>query len=407
MKKSTKMFFAAALASCAVAYGAGFTILEQSARGLGRALAGMTVESSDPGSIYFNPATATGPERPEIVLGNHVLYVSGHIKDMGSDIQLGGDESNNLGGWSMVPNLYYVQPINSSVSLGFGLSATSGTKTSYNNYWLGRYGATLTELTVIDFSSVVAWKIQDNLSLGAGLVVEKAGLLMEQMVPVAVGVDRKMSVDGDSIGLGFTLGILYEPIDGTKVGLGYRSRIKHDIDFDAELKHTGVSSEGSCEIELPQIVNFGVEQKLTEKWDVMMDISWSEWSTLDQMTLEFDDMTFGQKEITKDMKWRDNWRVAVGTAYQFTDKFTGRFGLAFDQTPTQNEYRNLKLPDANRYWISMGCGYKINDNVRIDAAYTHLFMDSQSFEEVTAGGTVRAKERCRTELFSFSITYSF
>ena len=69
MKKSTKMFFAAALASCAVAYGAGFTILEQSARGLGRALAGMTVESSDPGSIYFNPATATGPVRPEIVLG--------------------------------------------------------------------------------------------------------------------------------------------------------------------------------------------------------------------------------------------------------------------------------------------------------------------------------------------------
>lgn len=407
MKKTTKMFFAAALASCAVAYGAGFTILEQSARGMGRALAGMTVESSDPGSIYFNPATATGAERPEIVLGNHILRVSGHIKDINTDAQLGGDEGNNLGGWSMVPNLYYVQPINSKVSLGFGLSATSGTKTSYTNYWMGRYGATMTELAVMDFSTVVAWKVQDNLSLGAGLVVEKAGLVMEQMVPVGQGVDRKMSVDGDSIGLGFTLGILYEPIDGTKVGLGYRSRIKHDIDFDAKLKHTGISSDGSCDIDLPQIVNFGVEQKLTDKWDVMMDISWSEWSVLDQLTLKFDDTFLGQKESNKEMKWRDNWRVALGTAYQFTDKLTGRFGVAFDQTPVQNEYRNLKLPDANRYWVSMGLGYKFNDNVRIDLAYTHLFMESKSFEEATAGGVVRAKERCRTELVSFSVTYSF
>ena len=406
MKKSAKMFFAAALASCAVAYGAGFTILEQSARGMGRALAGMTVESSDPGSIYFNPATATGAQRPEIAIGNHVLYVSGHIKDMGSDVQLGGDESNNLGGWSMVPNLYYVQPINSTVSLGFGLSATSGTKTSYNNYWLGRYGATLTELSVMDFSSVVSWKIRDDLSLGAGLIVEKAGLLMEQMIPSQQG-DKKMSVDGDSIGLGFTLGILYEPIEGTQIGLGYRSRIKHDIDFDAKLKHTGMSTDGSCDIELPQIVNFGVEQKINEKWDVMMDISWSEWSVLDQLTLKFDNPKYFGSKSTKDMNWRDNWRVAVGTEYQFTDKLTGRFGLAFDQTPTQNEYRNLKLPDANRYWVSMGCGYKLNDNVRIDLAYTHLFMESKSFEEATYGGVVRAKERCRTELVSFSVTYTF
>lgn len=405
--KFSKTLIAALLLSSALTYGAGFTILEQSAAGLGRALAGMTVETNDPAAIYFNPATATGPTRPELSIGNHILKVRGHIKDMGSDHDnLGWDESNDLGGWVMVPNMYYVHPINSTVSLGMGVSATSGTKTSYNNYWLGRYGSTLTELSVLDFSAVLAWKVREDLSLGIGLVVEKADLIMEQMVFNGAR-DLKLSVEGDSIGAGFTLGAMYEPIEGTRIGLGYRSRVKHDMDFDARFKHTSTKGDGSIKMDLPQIVNFGISQNINEKWDVMMDISWSEWSVMDKMTLDFDKQIGLGSKFTKVMGWRDNWRVALGSSYAVTEKLTWRCGLAYDQTPTQNKYRNLKLPDASRYWVSTGIGYKFNDNVRVDVAFTHLFMESKSFKEATQMGTVRAKERCRTEIVSFSLTYSF
>ena len=125
------------------------------------------------------------------------------------------------------------------------------------------------------------------------------------------------------------------------------------------------------------------------------------------MTIKYDGNVLGQKSSTQEMKWRDNWRVALGASYLVTEKLTWRFGVAYDQTPTQNEYRNLKLPDANRYWISTGIGYKFNDHIRIDLAYTHLFMDSQSFTQQTAGGVVRAKTKCSTEICSFGITYTF
>ena len=46
--------------------GSGFSILEQSTAGLGRALAGMTCDINEPSAVFFNPSLSSWHERPAL-----------------------------------------------------------------------------------------------------------------------------------------------------------------------------------------------------------------------------------------------------------------------------------------------------------------------------------------------------
>ena len=58
MKNTFKALFAAGLLSAGIGFGAGFSILEQSVPGMGRSLAGMSADTTDTASLYFNPAAS-------------------------------------------------------------------------------------------------------------------------------------------------------------------------------------------------------------------------------------------------------------------------------------------------------------------------------------------------------------
>ena len=83
--KKRNVLFCAVLALAGICQGAGFTILEQSANGMGRALAGMAADTEDPSALYFNPATPAWSETAKISLGTHFLYVGTGYEDHGSD----------------------------------------------------------------------------------------------------------------------------------------------------------------------------------------------------------------------------------------------------------------------------------------------------------------------------------
>lgn len=417
--KSLKGLTAAVLLAAGMSYGAGFSILEQSANGLGRALAGMTVDTEDPASLYFNPASPAWFENAKIMIGNHIMHVNATYTEKESGLKLGHDEGGDAGGWVFIPNMYYVQPISSTVSFGIGVSATSGTRTAYNPHWLGRYTATETEISVMDINPVLSWKVTDNLSIGIGLAIEYADATMAQQVDLSgVGLgDGQMKMTGDSYAFGFTAGILYEPIEGTKLGLGYRSRMTHDLDLKARvrgadpLKAFGMNtrSDADAELNLPSIINFGIEQKINDKLDVMMDVSWSEWSVMEELTVDFDKPILNNNGDSVEMKWRDNWRFALGASYALNEKITLRGGVAFDETPVQDDYRNTRLPDANRYWICLGLGYQYNEHVKFDLGYLHIFFESVSLshEDEDPEKSFKGKVRGSCDIFSFAMTYTF
>lgn len=435
-KLSRKTVLSYALVMCGLVHGAGFAILEQTAAGLGHALGGISADTKDPAGMYFNPSLPAFHDLDRISLGCHFLHLNGTFANHESSESLGSDEGNSVGGWSTIPNMYWVHPLTQDVSFGLGFSATSGTKIEHSNYWIGRYTAILTDIAVVDVNPVISWKINDEWAVGAGLVVEYADVLQTQGIDLrgaqALGITdsdtAKLKAMGDAYALGFTLGVSYRPFEGTTFGLGYRSRMRHDVDMKVRV-HNGqdvqdalgsgihLAADGNTKLHLPACINFGVEQEIGEKWVVGLDVAWSEQSVMEDLRMDLNHPIMGSaasQHTRLDMKWRDNWRIGLGAAYKLTDSLTLRGGIAFDETPVQDDYRTTKLPDSNRYWLCFGAGYDFNEHWRLDIGYMHIIFETVSIHQYSGTNPltgddeyVNGKFKGRCDTFSFTVTYSF
>jgi long-chain fatty acid transport protein len=76
----------------------------------------------------------------------------------------------------------------------------------------------------------------------------------------------------------------------------------------------------------------------------------------------------------------------------------------------QNRYRDFRLPDSNRYWLSGGATYQVTQSVAVSGAYAHLFFDSATVKQTDINpiyDTVSASSNVDADLISISATISF
>lgn len=378
---------------------AGFSILEQSAAGLGSSLAGMTANTDDPGAVFFNPASSAWIEETRIMLGVHSLIGNVRYSERNSNVV--GKQDRNITSPAFVPNLYLVQPLTENLNLNLGISATSGTSTTYRDRWQGRYFALKTEVSVIEISPSLSYKITDELSLGIGLLAQYAKAEMSQAADFSPFGDGQLKLKGDSTAFGYSLGLLYRPTSTTKIGLGWRSKLSHTIDFDSRLRipaaaapyvggKSRITGKAKSDLTLPASANLGIQQEITEKLTLLFDVSWTQWSDMKELKVKFKKNAVpGVNERNEIMKWKDNWRFALGAEYKLNEKWTLRNGVAFDHTPVRNkDLRVAKLPDTNRLWVSLGATYKISEQLCIDAAFTHLFFNKCYIRQTNDEGNI-------------------
>lgn len=433
--------------SCAESFGAGFAIIEQSTPGLGRGLAGMAADITESGAIYFNPAVGAFHEKDCLSLGLSYLHVNAHL-DITHDSEVQGNNGGEGGGWERIPHAYYVHPLGDGWALGLGLSGTSGTSTSWDRRWAGREKAILTSLAVINFNPSISYKINDQWSVGAGLAVEQARVEMTMGLPAVAAVvpgvgplgfsssRSQLKLKGESIDFGFTAGVLYQPTKSTRIGLGYRSAMTHELELDSDMRFaseqdrrvgnmlTGgklgtkahLEGDAECDLKLPQTVELGIQHDVNETWTVNGTVAWSQSSVMDELKVKFDKnsehigLTGPEKAIT--MKWRDNWRFALGADYRYNDKWTFRFGTVYDQTPIKDSaYRYATLPDANRLWLTCGFSYAINEYCTLDFGYVHIFfLDAGMENKLDNGKTLRMNVDTQTsgcDIVSTALTFRF
>ncbi len=255
---------AAAGVGAGAANAAGFFIQEQSVTGLGRAFAGGAAAADDASTIFFNPAGMTFLKQGEVMVGGSLLIPDLRLRDEGSTIDypgfrtplgilnpppgaISGDgKSNNPYDATLVPSGYVALPVPSTDNrlwVGVGLGAPFGLESQYNSNWFGRYDATKTELQVYNLSPTVAYRVNDWLSIGGGIDISYAWAKLESHVPNPVGKlvpsfsdDGKLSIKGDSWAIGYNIGAIVQPVEGTRLGVHFRSGVDHMLDGRASLK---------------------------------------------------------------------------------------------------------------------------------------------------------------------------
>jgi long-chain fatty acid transport protein len=431
-----------------VAFGAvnvhasGYAIVEQGVRGLGTAYAGAAALAEDPSTIFYNPAGLVRLSGKQVEGGIHYIVPKAEYKDKGSTTVLttaltGGDGGDG-GEAALVPNLYYSQQLSDRMVVGLGIHAPFGLATKYDREWVGRYHAVESKLATININPTAAVRINDQWSVGAGLSIEyaeatlsnKADLGTLGQLPPFNGAlggtpqsdDAFAEVEGDDWSYGFNIGFMFEPIQSTRIGMSYRSSISHKLEGDITYTYESATAQAiataaslvdgnaTASVDLPETISLAGYHKINDKLAVLADITFTKWDRFDELRIKYDS---GQPDTVVTTNWDDSWRYGLGLIYTATPKCTGRIGVAYDQTPiSDEEYRTPRIPDADRFWIAVGAGYKIRDNFEVNLGYTHIFVDDPVVNKTATGediprGALTGEWDASVDIFSINSTYLF
>ena len=86
--------------------------------------------------------------------------------------------------------------------------------------------------------------------------------------------------------------------------------------------------------------------------------------------------------------YKNTWNFALGANIDVTPKWALKFGVGYDMTPTNDQDRNIQVPDENRFIASTGVAYHYSKALTFDLAYAHFFVQKASINNtVVINGT--------------------
>jgi long-chain fatty acid transport protein len=385
-------------------HASGFALIEQSVSGMGTAYAIGSAGMDDASTIFFNPATMTRLEGRNVTGGLQVLHSNVDFSGKGfynpsnpanqflgiGGVSTGNNKHDDLSLTAAVPQAAYSQQFHEKLWFGLTINAPFGLKTKYDDNWVGRYSAIKSHLKTVNINPALAFRFSERASLGAGVSALYAdgkltqavdgGLLATLQgapipwVPGSTTFDSKAKLTGDDWGYGWNAGLLLEPTDHTRFGLQYRSKI--DLTLKGDVRVNGplinFNDGAKLDVTLPASTSLSGYHELTPKWAIMADVTWTNWDKLDELRVEYDN---GGENLTP-LKWDNSIRVSLGASYRHNERWLYRAGVAYDQTPVPNaRLRTPRVPDEDRYWLSLGARYSYSKDLTFDFAYAHLFVD--------------------------------
>ena len=375
---------AAGLASGQAA-AAGFQLLEQNASGIGNAYAGSAAVAENASTIFFNPAGMTQLKDREVSVGLSLVRPTFKFKNQDSSVGAFNNAGNggDAGSWAFLPNAYMSWALTKDVYAGVGFGAPFGLMTEYSSPWVGGAHALKFDIKTYNINPSIAWRVNEKVSVGAGInfqrmEVEYARLVSSSAVPLpqvmALNGTRAILSASDN-SWGWNIGALFTLSPSTKVGVSYRSKIKHEL--EGRLQPSGPAAaeigtrSATADVELPDTFILSVAQSLNDKWEMLGDISWTGWSSIPAVNIV---PSTGDVEKL-DTRFRDTWRYALGANYRLNDTVKLKFGVAYDQTPVPGaQHRLVSLPDNNRTWFSTGAQLKLDKDARLDLGVAYLFV---------------------------------
>jgi len=394
------------MASSAVA--GGFAIGTQSGSGTGNAFAGGAAAADDASVAWYNPAAMTLIPGKQVAGALHVLKPSFKFQNTASTAAVGTGEGGDSGDWAFVPNAFFTMDINPNMRFGLALNAPFGLATEYDNGWRGQLKALKSEIISVNINPSVAYKVSDTVSIGAGFSVQKLEATLTKAANAA-GTNIA-ELKADDVGYGFNLGLMIQAMPDTRIGVSYRSSIKYDLEGSVTFSATPAGNGGvRADLKVPDSASFSLFHIFNPKWELMGDITWTGWSTLQR----FDAIrTTGAGEGTivdsETFNWKDTWRYSIGANYKMSPQTKFRFGLAFDETPTNDVDRTPRLPDQDRTWIAFGLQYKPSKSGILDVGYAHeFFRDASVNNSQGAAGTLVGTFKNKADIFSIQYSHSF
>ncbi|MBL6665280.1 MAG: outer membrane protein transport protein [Rickettsiales bacterium] len=394
-------------------FAAGYSSNMYSTSGLSTAYAGSATGMHDSSDSFFNAATLSELEKGELIVSVTYLDLDIDMDNIsGSNAsgtpQTSQNDVSDAGEDGFVPALYIAKPINDRTTLGLSVTTPFGLATKYDKGWIGSGNALESQIVTHNINPSVSYKVNNKLNIAAGFQAQyyKATLTKD-----VYNVPAKSH--GSDWGYGYNLGLLYKPTKDLKVGLGYRSKIKHKVEgtTNAPGVPTGhVTTAFHLGTTTPESLDVGVSYKISDTTEVAYDMIWTRWSRVKSLVVRNFE-TLGDDRTV--MNWHDSFLHSIGVEHQASEKLTLRAGTAYEKAAIGNANREPRLPVGDRIWTSLGFNYDFGNGLSVDASYVHLFFDDVNLSTQASNNlgnsinSVNANVDTKVNLYSLAIKKEF
>jgi long-chain fatty acid transport protein len=391
MKSLTKLTAAAtvslsALLAASAASASSFAIRSgQSAEGLGMAYAGAAAGGIGMGSMAWNPATITMFPGRNSQWNFTYLNANGEYKPTSpttvqtplgrAPIQaLGGSPlgTGNIGGdGAFIPASYSAWQLTDRFWIGLTTGAPFGLRSKPENQaHAAQVFGRSAKVQTINVAPTIGYKVNDWLSIGAALQVQYFNAALKQASGIGVNAPPVI-IEGDTIDFGYRFGVTLTPLDGTTIGLAYRSSVRQTL--EGTLRTPLAVTPVKANLNLPDSVVFGVSQVINEQWQAHLGVEWTNWSRFRNIPVVT--QVGGVPATSLNFQYDDSWYFAAGVEYKYNRDLTLRAGIAYELSAVNDYNRQIFISDNDRLWLSAGASYQVNEKVKLDLGYTYIHVN--------------------------------
>ncbi|HET9554828.1 MAG TPA: outer membrane protein transport protein [Anaeromyxobacteraceae bacterium] len=417
--QARRLHAAAALAlvlAPAAARANGFALDLQGTFANGTAGAGAAA-ARDPAAQFANPAVLAALDETHVVAGGMLVVPSARFTDGGSTILAGAAPLPGSGGDGAsaagVPWIFASHRLRPSLVAGFGVASTFGLATRYAGDFVGRYQGTESRIEALAFGPALAWSPVERWAVGASVAARYDRVLLKQALDLGSACVAALSgtlgagapgacqaqyglvpgqTDGSGrfkgTGWGWTanVGVTFEPVPGTTLGLAWRHEAKATVKGDetfalpagAAAFFTDVGQAGALggsrarlDLDLPDFVTLSAAQKLGKSVTLHGALQYSLWSRFDTVTLRPDDPATGL-EVRSRQGYRNAVRLAVGAAWSVRKRFDLYGGVAYEQSPITDAHRQATLPERDSILVGLGGEVALTDSFTLSLGAQHV-----------------------------------
>jgi len=307
-----------------------------------------TAVVNDATATYYNPAALTLLKNPQIITLGSVAYSRALFTGQAIQPTTGFTQSGSSNSQThfYLPSLYLGIPTSGKVTAGLAIIANSFNKDLEGDSIL-RYTQSSNSTKNIDLVPAVGIKLNEFFSLGVGINLSYANLVMQQLsvFPSLNIPDAQSHNECNATAFGGSIGFLLKPSHSTFIGFSYRSSITYRLSGKSVFGGNPevISDNYHFNFWTPASSVLSINHFVTPTFGFIGTIQRIQWSIFKEVTIHGIAAQIGSQSIILNANvpyhLHNSWLFTLGSHYRITPKWIIRVAGTYNQSPGNNNYQ--------------------------------------------------------------------
>lgn len=374
----------------------GYQVNTLSAKQLGMGHAGVALDLGAESQI-FNPGAMAFSNRTVEISGSFVACDPHAYCDYnGSKYYADNKMStpfNLAASFKVYDNLY----------AGISFYTPAGSAINWGENWPGAVLNQRVDIKLFAIQPTISYRILDNLSIGAGLMVTWGSVDLDKGLVSASSLDRLLAATGNdyrfgnvtpasvnlqgssNVRIGVNLGVKYDISKKWSLGASFRSATRLTVkkgeasvsyanDIARAMLHNALANldatNFTASLPNPFMLTVGAAYKPLDNLTIAADIQLSGWNAYDKLNVEFDQQEAFNQYLTKNYK--NTFIYRLGAQWGVTRRLDLRAGVMVDTNPCDKDFYNPETPGQTRIEPSVGFSFRPVESLSVDFAFMYV-----------------------------------